>query len=311
MEVNVNEEAVQKPKGKRALGAVRIVLLCLFSVIFIVSAVKFVLDISERKRGNDLYGELKGMFPDDDFIIIVNGDTRAVSKLDRDFGYASELSITARLEGQTPEAEPTPPDISHETSTALMKVRASIDSLREINKDIYGWISISGTSIDYPIAQASNNDYYLNHAYNGSYSPLGSIFADYRCSDKLTDNMNTVFYGHNLMTGGEDMFHDIEMFLNQNFFNSTQIIVYTYHGIYVYQPFAVFETRYDYNYYKTHFKSTKEFLEFTNAMKNNSRCYSDAIFTEEDRVLTLSTCTNREYFTRYALQAKLISAIED
>lgn len=311
MEVNVNEETVQKPKGKRALGAVRIVLLCIFSVIFVASAMAFVLDISERKKGNDLYGELKGMFPNDELSVIVTNDSREVEKLNRDLGYASELSITARLEGQEPEREPTVSGNSGETSTALLKVRASIDSLREINKDIYGWISISGTSIDYPIAQANNNDYYLNHAYNGSYSPLGSIFADYRCSEKLSDNMNTVFYGHNLMTGGEDMFHDIEMFLNQNFFDSTQIIVYTYYGIYVYEPFAVFETRFDYNYYKTHFNTTKDFLDFANAMKRNSRCYSDATFTGEDRVLTLSTCTNREYFTRYALQAKLISAIED
>lgn len=311
MEVNVNEEAVQKSGKKSAFGVVRIVLLCLFSLIFLASAVAFVLDLSERQRGNDLYGELKGMFPTEDFIITIDDDSRAVSKLDKDGGYSAELSITARLEGQEPEDTQAPPEISHGQSTALLKVRASIDSLREINKDIYGWISIAGTSIDYPIAQANNNDYYLNHAYNGSYSPLGSIFADYRCSDKLSDNMNTVFYGHNLMTGGEDMFHDIEMFLNQNFFNSTEIIVYTYHGIYVYEPFAVYETRYDYNYYKTKFNSTKDFLQFANAMKRNSRCYSDATFTGEDRVLTLSTCTNREHFTRYALHAKLISAIED
>lgn len=311
MDVNVNEEAVQESKKPRALGAVRIVLLCIFSAIFVISAVAFVRDITERQKGNELYGELKGMFPSDELFGEAQTPDRKVSKLDRDLGYTYELSITARLEGQEPEQPADPPEINRDQNTALLKVRASIDSLREINKDIYGWISIAGTSIDYPIVQANNNDYYLNHAYNGSYSPLGAIFADYRCSDKLSDNMNTVFYGHNLMTGGEDMFHDIEMFLNQNFFNSTQIIVYTYYGIYVYEPFAVYETRYDYNYYKTKFNTEKDFLQFANAMKRNSRCVSDVTFTGEDRVLTLSTCTNREYFTRYALHAKLISAIED
>jgi hypothetical protein len=79
----------------------------------------------------------------------------------------------------------------------------------------------------------------------------------------------------------------------------------------VYQPFAIYQARYDYNYFEVNFDCAEEFLDFATRMKENSRIENDTIFEAGDSILTLSTCTNIEYFTRYALHAKLIYRIED
>lgn len=40
-----------------------------------------------------------------------------------------------------------------------------LEELRKENSDIIGWLEIEGTNINYPVLQAENNDYYLNHNY--------------------------------------------------------------------------------------------------------------------------------------------------
>lgn len=297
-------------KNRSSFAKLRNVLFFVFLALFIISATLLAVSIFQRENGNRIYEDAKDIFAsavDNGFEITLS---ESVSGLEADKGSAANESITDKLGGAEQDTQPAD-DEKKEYNEVLEKVRAGLNSLRQINEDIYGWIKVSGTSIDYPIMQCGNNDHYLNHAYNGEYSPLGSIFADYRCSDKITDNLNTVLYGHNLLTGGSDMFHDIEMFLDREFFTSARIIVYTFDGIYVYEPFSVYEARYDYNYYKTEFHDEEAFIAFANAVTDNSRHENDVSFSAEDRILTLSTCTNYEHFTRYALHAKLINAIED
>ena len=45
----------------------------------------------------------------------------------------------------------------------------------EINEDTIGWITIAGTSIDYPIVQASDNSYYLTHDCNCMSLSMGAF----------------------------------------------------------------------------------------------------------------------------------------
>ena len=54
-----------------------------------------------------------------------------------------------------------------------------------MNPDVYAWITVPGTEIEYPILQhPSDNSYYFMHK-------------SYYCSKDITDN-NTVIYGHNV-----------------------------------------------------------------------------------------------------------------
>ncbi len=285
-------------RKKTAFGVVRSVLIILFSIIFIASAVMLVLNLTAKHKGARMYGELERTFYSSGFTHKKLAHTLTFRE---DNGGVIENSIT---HGENDEAQDS-------QAESLRQIREGLAALGEINSDIYGWIFVENTDINYPIVRGGDNEFYLDHAYDGKPSPLGAIFADCRCGDSISDNRNTVLYGHNLLSGESDMFHDVEMFFERDFFESTYIYIYTFDGIYVYEPFSIYQARYDYNYFEVLFDSDSEFDEFVSRAKENSRIESDVAFSEGDSMITLSTCTNIEYFTRYALHAKLIYLIED
>ena len=77
------------------------------------------------------------------------------------------------------------------------KVNIDWNKLKEINKDIVGWIKINNTNINYPILKDNDNLKYLEHSYDGNYNKNGSIFT--LNSNPFDDNI-TVIYGHNMKT---------------------------------------------------------------------------------------------------------------
>ena len=200
------------------------------------------------------------------------------------------------------------PDDSH--AAELAKVRASLEHLKNINDDLYGYIMIPGTNISYPIAQhESDNDYYLDRAYNGEHLVNGSIFADVNCNRDVRWNYNTILYGHNVTSGS--MFNHVNMFFEKEFFDNTKIYLYTFDGIFVYKPFSIREADYDSGYTATSFAEVEHFTDFAEDLRDQSDIKSDVEFTAESRILTLSTCTNGLYNRRYVLHAYLVESITD
>ena len=194
-------------------------------------------------------------------------------------------------------------------SAELAKIRASLEQLRNINDEIYGYIVVPNTNISYPVAQADNNEYYLDHAYNGEGLVNGSIFADSRCHDNVLENYNTILYGHNVTSGS--MFNHINNFFNKDFFDNTLVYLYTFDGIFVYKPFSVHETEYDSGYIATDFEIPEHFVAFAEKLRDMSDVKSDMEFELDSKIITLSTCTNGIRTRRYALHAKLVEVITD
>lgn len=60
----------------------------------------------------------------------------------------------------------------------------SFEELIKINPDVYGWISIYGTQIDYPLVQGEDNDKYVNTDAQGNFSLSGSLFLDCQNKDR-------------------------------------------------------------------------------------------------------------------------------
>jgi hypothetical protein len=77
------------------------------------------------------------------------------------------------------------------------------------------WIRIYDTNIDYPVMQASNNEWYLTHDYRDNDSITGALFLDYRNASDFSDNTSLI-YGHrtngNLMLSDVAKYHDDEYF---------------------------------------------------------------------------------------------------
>jgi sortase B len=96
------------------------------------------------------------------------------------------------------------------------------DALRTINPDIVGWIMIPGTVINYPIVQAGDNDFYLNHLADKTPSDTGAVFLDYENDPAIAD-WNNIIYGHNLLDGS--MFASLKSYGERAFFDEHRTIL--------------------------------------------------------------------------------------
>lgn len=177
--------------------------------------------------------------------------------------------------------------------------------LLEKNEDIVGWVKIDGTAIDYPVAQAANNEYYLDNDIFKESNIAGSIFMDFRNSIE-EDESNTILYGHNMKNGS--MFGDLLWFESKwNFENHSIIQFDTLYGTQTYEIFSAYVTDTQFDYIKTDFSSKEEYKQFLNVVKEKSLHKSDVDLTENDTIITLSTCSYAFENARFVVHARLIA----
>lgn len=181
----------------------------------------------------------------------------------------------------------------------------------EVNGDIYSWIIVPGTVIDYPVLQhPTEMDYYLEYNLNGTKGYPGCIYTQ-RYNGKEWEDPNTVLYGHNMKNG--TMFAGLHRFKDKKFFDENQYIyIYTEDGrILVYQIFAAYE------YPDTHLLlSGQLFTEdgrqtyFDSIRTNegmNNNFNMDVELNSESKIITLSTCISNKPTMRYLVQGVLIT----
>ena len=82
----------------------------------------------------------------------------------------------------------------------VKKIKYDFTNLLSTNPHTIGWINLPNTNIDYPIVKYTDNDYYLNHSFDGSENSAGWVFADYQNKCDGTD-YNTVTIIPITMTG--------------------------------------------------------------------------------------------------------------
>ena len=177
----------------------------------------------------------------------------------------------------------------------------SFSELREVNRLTKVWINVSDTLINYPVVQAKDNDYYLNHSIDNSYSSSGWIFMDYR--NNLLEDKNTIFYGHNLLN--KTGFGSLEYLFDKD--NIDGIIkIITEDNIFTYKVFSGYLTSDEVYYLQTNFYNDNDYQSFLNTIsKRNILNVYDSVNTD-DKIITLSTCTN-DNKGRRVVHAKLIS----
>lgn len=178
--------------------------------------------------------------------------------------------------------------------------------------DIKGWIKLGdGGYINYPIVQGSDNSYYLTHNAAGEYNGGGAIFMDYR-NDMGLEDMNCIIYGHNMRVGS--MFGSLKYFEDASYYKTNKDFdVYIAEKHYRYEVFAVYYTpATDFDTYKYDFASMDEYYQYLVDSRNKSMYQTD--FRElatEDKILTLSTCTNNDRSKRMIVQLVRCEEIYD
>ena len=191
----------------------------------------------------------------------------------------------------------------------LFKVE-NIDFNKLINKnpDTIGWIKVLGTDINYPVVQTNNNDFYLTHSFDKSYNKAGWIFADY-INKNLKNNeldKNTIIYGHNRQNNS--MFGTLSNVFKEEWLSNKEnhyINFSTLNNNMVWEVFSTYTIEKEEYYIQSNFSSDEEYISFLNTIKNRSTYKYDVNISKEDKILTLSTCTNVGK-GRTVLHAKLI-----
>ena len=93
----------------------------------------------------------------------------------------------------------------------------SFRELQEINEEVFAWLTVYGTNIDYPVTQGPDNMKYVNTNAEGNYSLSGAIFLDYANSRDFM-NFNNILYGHHMAK--KAMFGEIGEFVDMKIFET-------------------------------------------------------------------------------------------
>ncbi len=93
----------------------------------------------------------------------------------------------------------------------------TLQTLKTINPDTVGWIELFGTNINYPVMQGKDDLEYLNKDIYGYNTMSGSIYLAAENESGWGDWYNMV-YGHHMNSGA--MFGDIEKYLDPDYFAS-------------------------------------------------------------------------------------------
>lgn len=199
-------------------------------------------------------------------------------------------------------------EISEET-IETEDFNVDFNSLQNINSDVIGWILVEGTQINYPIVQAKNNNYYLNHSFDKKWNSLGSIFADYRSSNDFSD-YNTFIYGHHTKNGS--MFGELYKYMNETFLmEHPTYMLYTPSGNYIAEIFSAYIDNTTSESYNQKFNSIEEYKKYIDMIKEKSNYKTEVdVNTKEDKIITLYSCShesNRQKTDRYYIHAVLRS----
>ncbi len=164
------------------------------------------------------------------------------------------------------------------------------------NNDLVGWIVIPNTTINQPVLQAADNDYYMRRDFYKAYFRRGSVFMDYRNHIDVFDK-NTILYGHNYLDS--TMFSDLEKYKDLEFYKTAPVIEFnTIYKNYKWKVFAVFLTtaspELDNNYvfnYIYPFMTDSNFADFVAEVGKRSLYHTDVEVLPTDKILTLQTCS--------------------
>lgn len=188
-------------------------------------------------------------------------------------------------------------------------IPVDFDKLQKTNPDIFAWINVPGTKIDYPIAQHPTDDgYYLKHGANGMSSSHGCPYIEL-CDTGSFKEFNTVVYGHNMKDGS--MFAGLHNFEDKDFFNKhREVKVYTKEHAFTYKIFGavMYSDAHIPYYYNDNIESDRTaFIKSltTDSVADRSYIDKDVKVTKDNYILTLSTCDAKLRSNRYIVLAVL------
>lgn len=189
-----------------------------------------------------------------------------------------------------------------------VEIPINFEELQKTNPDIYAWIQIQGTNINYPIVQSPDDDsYYLMRTVDRQEGYPGSIYTE-RSNQKDFMDFNTLIYGHDMADGS--MFQNLHNYSDAAYMEAhPEVVIYTPEKMLTYQIFAavVYDDRHIMNTFDFKFDSERQrFLDSVYAARDMSNVIRDDISVGVDnRIITMSTCMTGQSDKRLIVGAVL------
>lgn len=183
-------------------------------------------------------------------------------------------------------------------------LNVDFSELKKINSRVKGWLQVKGTNVNYPFVQADNNDFYINHSFDKTYNEAGWIFADYRNKLDGTDK-HIIIYGHALLN--KAMFGSLKLITENGWLKQEENFIIKMSSEKentLWQVFSVYHIPTTSDYLQTNFIDNDDFMNFIELIKERSVYDFETSVSENDKILTLSTCYNKK--ERTVIHAKLI-----
>ena len=176
--------------------------------------------------------------------------------------------------------------------------QAELAEARVKNPDTVAWLYIPGAEIDDPVMQAEDNGYYLKLDENGEYAMWGCYYA--HCENEIGGrdklDKNTTIFGHsasNCDPGGV-RFTKLYRYMDANFAKEHPYIYLSVDGEdMIFQITALFVTDIGFDYIAPDPTGDDLTSFFETIARKNWPDFDGVTFSEEDSVLTLSTCCRK------------------
>lgn len=192
--------------------------------------------------------------------------------------------------------------------TVVLKPMHDFEALKQVNEDVYAWIEIPDTQVDYPVLQSGTDNKYLDTNIDGTSGYPGCIYSNV-CNSKDFDDYITVLYGHNMKSG--EMFGSLHNFDDADFFQEFETYtVETEEARFTYRVYAA--VNYNDKLIPAYFdvKSVTgrdEFIESLEPCRKNSITHfrDEMEISGEDKLLVLSVCIKGQDDRRFLIVSKL------
>jgi sortase B len=208
----------------------------------------------------------------------------------------------------TEPGEPSPGDSAQPSQTvAPVPQEIDFDALKKENGDIFSWITLEGTVIDYPVLCRPEDDaYYHTHNVAGKTVTAGAIYIQGSWNKTDWSDFHTVIYGHNMRNGS--MFAALHKFEDRAFFDEhDKVVIYTPTKRLTYTIFAAYKRDDAHLMKKFHYDSEEGRQAFIDEIySHTSGLFREGVeVTPSSNLITLSTCVGGQDDKRFVVQAVL------
>lgn len=238
--------------------------------------------------------------------IRATGSSQALATLEAEHTPAPETAISA------PESTEAPAIVTPVPSpTEVPPMLAAYEPLYRKNHDLWGWLTIEDTAVNFPVMHTPRNpEYYLHRAFDRTSAFSGVPFMEARCYYGCG---NYLIYGHHMKNG--TMFADIVNYASEEFWQEHPLIYFdTLYEYGTYEVIAAFYSKlfpasdtdaFRYYYY-TDLTDPAVFDEYVEQVLSAAVYDTGLRAAYGDQLLTLSTCEYSAKDNRFVVVARRI-----